>query len=193
MSKQLELIYSRQSTDFIQGRAYANPRYFTTPRSGVSKVFIVGEWPDIVAAYTALGVPVERLDQAPAAVATVAVPAPAAPVDTGSVQIPDDWRGLPWSKGNGGLTLRGLASSVSPVPVINSAMAIAAIEAELKRRVVEILDPLDRPNDDANGLTLRELRADIAGLGLDVDPTMSPPDLLALRDLHREERAKDGE
>lgn len=187
MSKQLELTYSQQAGDFIKGRAYSNPRFFSTPRSGVSKVFIVGDWPDIVAAYTALGVPVERLDQAPAAVATVAVPAPAAPVDTGSVQIPDDWRDLPWSRGNGGLTLRGMASSVSPVPVINSAMAIAAIEAELKNRA------LDVPHDDAGGLTLRQLRADIAGMGLEVDPAMSPADLLALSDLHREERAKDGE
>lgn len=54
-------------------------------------------------------------------------------------------------------------------------------------------DPLDVPNDDAGGLTLRELRADIAALGLDVDTDMSPADLLALRDLTREERAKGGE
>jgi len=61
--------------------------------------------------------------------------------------------------------------------------------ADLIAAVESILDPLDAPNDDANGLTLRQLRADIAGLGLDVDPTMSAADLLALRDLHREERA----
>jgi len=61
--------------------------------------------------------------------------------------------------------------------------------ADLIAAVVDILDPLDVPNDDANGLTLRELHADIAGLGLDVDPTMSAADLLALRDLHREEQA----
>lgn len=61
--------------------------------------------------------------------------------------------------------------------------------ADLIAAVESILDPLDRPNDYANGLTLRQLRADIAGLGLDVDPDMSPADLLALRDLHREEQA----
>lgn len=65
--------------------------------------------------------------------------------------------------------------------------------ADLIAAVVDILDPLDRPNEDANGLTLRQLRADIAGLGLDVDPNMSAADLMALRDLHREERAQDGQ
>lgn len=62
MTKPIELIYSTQAGDFLAGRAYSNPRFFSTPRTGVSKVLIVGEWPKIVAAYEAMGVPVERLD-----------------------------------------------------------------------------------------------------------------------------------
>ena len=62
----IELTYSQQSGDFIKGRAYSNPRFFTTPRNDVGKVFLVGDWPAIREAYEALGVPVERLDQAAA-------------------------------------------------------------------------------------------------------------------------------
>jgi hypothetical protein len=63
----IELVYSQQSSDFDKSKAYSNPRFFTTPRHDVGKVFIVGDWPEIVAAYEALGVPVERLDEAPKA------------------------------------------------------------------------------------------------------------------------------
>lgn len=63
----IELIYSQQSEGFDKSRAYSNPRFFSTPRQDVSRVFIVGDWPNIVAAYEALGVPVERLDEAPKA------------------------------------------------------------------------------------------------------------------------------
>lgn len=71
MQNAIEIIYSQQSSDFIEGRAYANPRFFSTPRQGVTKVFIVGEWPKIRAAYEALGVQVEQLGEAPAAEAPV--------------------------------------------------------------------------------------------------------------------------
>ena len=70
MKDGIELIYSQQATDFVKGRAYSNPRFFTSPRAGVSKVYLVGEWPEIRAAYEALGVPVERID----AVDVVAAP-----------------------------------------------------------------------------------------------------------------------
>ena len=70
----IELIYSQQATDFAEGRAYSNPRFFSSARSGVSKVFLVGDWPNIQAAYEAMGVPVERLDPE----AVVAPPPPTA-------------------------------------------------------------------------------------------------------------------
>lgn len=60
--KPIELVYSTQHTDYIDGRAYSNPRFFSTPRSGVSKVLLVGDWPNVRAAYEALGIPVERVD-----------------------------------------------------------------------------------------------------------------------------------
>lgn len=140
MSKTIELIYSQQATDFIPGRAYSNPRFFTSPRSGVSKVFLVGDWPNIRAAYENLGIPVERLDASAAGRQVSNIPLAPAPArataeDPGSVVIPEGWEALPWSKpGPDGLTLRGLASSISPVPVLNKAEATAAIEAELARR-----------------------------------------------------------
>ncbi|WP_297803416.1 hypothetical protein [uncultured Brevundimonas sp.] len=64
-AKGFEIIYSQQDSDFVTGRAYSNPRFFTTPRHGVSKVYIVGDWPNIREAYEALGVEVEQLDKAP--------------------------------------------------------------------------------------------------------------------------------
>lgn len=39
----------------------------------------------------------------------------------------------------------------------------------------------DTPLSEANGLTLRELRADIAAKGHDVDPTLTPAETFALR------------
>lgn len=140
MSKTIELIYSQQVTDFIPGRAYSNPRFFTSPRSGVSKVFLVGDWPNIRAAYENIGVPVERLDTTEAERKVSNIPLAPAPVttaaeDPASVVIPADWKGLGWSKPNAdGLTLRGLASSLSATPILNKEHAYACIEGELARR-----------------------------------------------------------
>ena len=93
MSKPLELIYSDQSGDYLPGRAYANPRYFTTARAGVTKVYMVGEWPAVRAAYEALGVPVERMD-ADAAQADPLASA-AAPADlAGTIAVAFPARGL---------------------------------------------------------------------------------------------------
>jgi|GEM_PF-1113453 len=181
MSKPIELIYSQQASDFVEGRAYSNPRFFTTPRSGVSKVYLVGDWPNIRAAYENKGIPVEQLGAAPAP------PPPAAAMrgpeeDPGGVVIPDDWSDLPWSKPDveGGLTLRGLASSVSPTPVLNKVMAKEAIEAELARRVSSV-DPLDNPQAEASGLTLREIHADLSALGVQWADE-GPAELLQMRD-----------
>lgn len=44
---------------------------------------------------------------------------------------------------------------------------------------------VDTPQPSAGGLTLRELRADIAATGREVDPTMSAAHLLAYRNLLR--------
>ena len=51
------------------------------------------------------------------------------------------------------------------------------IEAELQRR------HLDTPHADANGLTLRELSADLEALGVSWEPTDTPSDLLKRADI----------
>lgn len=192
MTKEFTILYSQQASGFIPGQAYANPRFFSSPRSGVSKVFLVGDWPDIRAAYENLGIPVERLDASEAERQASNIPLAPAPVrpaaeDPGSVVIPEGWEALPWSKpGEDGLTLRGLASSVSPAPVLNKAEATAAIEAELIRRGAAgagpVVDPLDVAQPEACGLTLRELHADLTALGIQWDADATPAQLLAERD-----------
>lgn len=199
-NKKRELIYSQQSSDFIAGRAYSNPRFFTTPRADVSKVLLVGDWPKIRAAYEALNVPVERLDPEAAVAnppATATAPAALAPglgvVERAVVIIPDGWPDLPWSKPNAdGLTLRGLATLVADGPVFNKAQATSAIEAELLRRASagtligdgsgERLPPIDGDPDEesSNGLTRREMNADLEAVGVDPDPAMGIEELAEL-------------
>lgn len=137
MPKTQELHYSQQTDGLVDGRIYANPRFFSGPRESVKKVFIDGEWPEIEAAYRALDVPVERIDP----LATVIAEDHRSPIktptanDAASVDIPADWRDLKWSRPNAsGLTLRALASMVSAGPVTNGDQAAAAIEAEIQRR-----------------------------------------------------------
>lgn len=189
--KKRELIYSQQASDFIAGRAYSNPRFFTTPRSDVSKVLLVGDWPKIRAAYEALSVPVERLDPE-AAVAnppvTATAPAALAPglgaVERATVFIPDAWADLPWSKPNTeGLTLRGLATLVADGPVLNKAQATAAIEVELQRRAIaadEAAPPVaGNPDEEgSNGLTRREMNTDLEAVGVEPDPAMGIAELV---------------
>jgi hypothetical protein len=69
--KIMHVIYSTQSSDYIPGQRYSHPGYFSAIRDGVTKVTVIGEWPDVVAAYEAAGVPVEVqspiVDEAPPA------------------------------------------------------------------------------------------------------------------------------
>lgn len=178
MSKPIELIYSQQSTGYVEGRAYSNPRYFSTPRAGVSKVYVVGDWPNIVAAYEAMGVPVERLDVAPVGETSRNVERPIVHTaeNTGAVAIPDDWEGLAWQK------LRSLASQVSTTPIKNSDEAKAAIRAELDRRTAPAIDPLDVPQAEALGLTIRELNSGLTALGVGWDADTTPAEKLRMRD-----------
>lgn len=191
MTKPFEIIYSRQKTNFREGVAYANPRFFSTPREGVAKVILVGDWPKIEAAYKARGVPVERLaEDAEQVVAPPVVPSaapasltPVAPADErGRIYIPEDWRDLPWTqpKADRDLTLRGLAALFSATPVINKAQAVAAVTAELQRRA--------EADVASNGLTRSEISADLMAIEADFDPRAPVEELLALRDGLRAER-----
>lgn len=142
--KRFELIYSAQRTGFEAGRRYSNPRFFSTPRAGVSSVIVIGDYPNIVSAYEKLGVPV-RVAQNPSdlpASARKADPRPVAPAvpetaylptaepraEQEAVEIPENWRDLSWPQ------RKSLASRVSDMAIINGDDANAAIELELERR-----------------------------------------------------------
>lgn len=180
MTKPIEIIYSQQSSDFIEGRAYSNPRFFSTPRQGVSKVFLVGDWPNIQAAYEARGVPVERLDAGQAVAGPPAAEQRAAPssltplaTDRGAVVIPDDWRELNYNrpKLDRDITQRAIAAQLSAEPILNKEQAIQTIEAELARRHAEEVGP--------NGLTRREMHADLEVADVEIDPALSIEELVA--------------
>lgn len=75
-----EVIYSSQRTGFEKGRVYRNPRYFDKPLGKPDRVIVVGDWPRVVAAYEAIGVPVDVLHTGRA------VPPPI-PVDPPSTEL----------------------------------------------------------------------------------------------------------
>ncbi|MCO4316336.1 hypothetical protein M8997_004005 [Phyllobacterium sp. 21LDTY02-6] len=56
--KSFELTYSDQGSGFEKGRRYANPRFFSSVRAGVNAVTVIGDYPKIVEAYEAKGIPV---------------------------------------------------------------------------------------------------------------------------------------
>jgi hypothetical protein len=178
--KTFELIYSRQKTDFIPGRAYSNPRFYIRPREGVTKVLIVGDWPRIEADYKALGVPVERLDTAPVSSgqkAAQSAPAASAALRSGltdeeraAVKIPEDWQSMRW------FAQRNLAQKFSAAPVLNKDGAVAAVEAELARRGASESDPAEETG--SNGLTRREMHADLESAKVEIDPSLGIEDLV---------------
>jgi uncharacterized phage protein gp47/JayE len=54
-----QYVYSSQKSGFVKGRAYLNPRFFDgTLQPGATSVVVVGEWPKVVEAYKAAGIPV---------------------------------------------------------------------------------------------------------------------------------------
>lgn len=58
----MELIYTKQRSGFEQGKSYRHPDLFRAVERGVKKVVIVGDYPDIEAAYKAVNVDVEVLN-----------------------------------------------------------------------------------------------------------------------------------
>lgn len=131
MAKEFELVYSTQRSGFEKGRAYSNPRFFSgTPRSGVTKVIVVGNFPNVVAAYERVGVPVEVV-KGPRMVGESAGPAKMTAESSKAnpdAEIPQAWSSLPW------LEKRLLAQNFSKAPVINGAQADEVIRGELQRR-----------------------------------------------------------
>lgn len=133
-ASKLEIYYSQQTSDFSKGKAYSNPRYFSTPRAGATKVYIVGDWPNIAAAYKAAGVPVVLLTEDMQPVVPLEPPVPVQlekQKDYSGVEIPVGWREMPWV---GVTSLRGLATKLTDSTVLNKSQAVAVILAELARR-----------------------------------------------------------
>ena len=54
----MELTYSNQRGGFDPGKRYRNPEHFDKPEAGVTSVLVVGDWPNVVAAYRAAGIDV---------------------------------------------------------------------------------------------------------------------------------------
>lgn len=54
-----EIVYSREAVTLTEGQVYQNPRFFSGAVAGVSRVTVHGDWPEVVAAYTAVGAEVE--------------------------------------------------------------------------------------------------------------------------------------
>lgn len=57
----MELVYSNQLGDFDPNKRYRNPDLFRVVERGVTKVVIVGDYPEIKAAYDAAEIEVEVL------------------------------------------------------------------------------------------------------------------------------------
>ncbi|PHN28964.1 CTP synthase [Pseudomonas sp. ICMP 561] len=55
----MELVYSNQRGDFDPNKRYRNPDLFRNVERGVTKVTVVGDYPEIVDAYKALEIDVE--------------------------------------------------------------------------------------------------------------------------------------
>lgn len=54
-----EIIYSAQRSGFESGRVYENPRFFRSVNPHATSVVVIGDWPDVVAAYEAKKIPVK--------------------------------------------------------------------------------------------------------------------------------------
>lgn len=68
----MQIVYSRTAHPLTEGknRKLQNPRFFTGPIEGATKVFIVGDYPEIAAAYRDAKVSVEVVDGDAAAAPT---------------------------------------------------------------------------------------------------------------------------
>lgn len=61
----MELTYSNQLQGFDPDKRYRNPEHFVKPEAGVTSVIVMGNWPNVVAAYEAVGIEVAVEDCAP--------------------------------------------------------------------------------------------------------------------------------
>lgn len=59
--------YTNSRGPFPPGFDYRNPEYFGAPTPDVEHVVVVGDWPEVIAAYEAQGTTVERIEALPGA------------------------------------------------------------------------------------------------------------------------------
>lgn len=125
-----EIVFSNQKRGFERGRHYSNPEYFDGRfRDGVTHVYVIGNWPKIVEAAEAKGLPCTQLREG-APISWRDGVAPVAP-DQPLIEIPKTW-------GHFGATrLIELATSIAQRDVANRKQAVRIIEAELERRASE--------------------------------------------------------
>lgn len=137
----LHVVYSTQRSGFEAGKQYRNPKWFDGPLGHPDKVVVVGEWPEVVAAYEAIGIPVEVVpepinaapvdepDRTPGEIP----PPPAAPVP---VDIPSDWQSWHWTKKEqlAVALIGGEGQLTPPRGQTRAQMAQAIIETEIARR-----------------------------------------------------------
>jgi hypothetical protein len=126
----MRLIYSRSPHPVMdEDCTYQNPRFFTVPDENAKSVVVVGDFPEIVDAYKALGIDVEALDVPPAAPEPAVLQRePLTDAEKRTVDIPDNWQSLTWPK------MRALAGQLTNEPVINKLAATNVIEHELRDR-----------------------------------------------------------
>lgn len=55
------VVYSEQTSGFVPGHFYRNPKYFQAPLGEPEKVIVVGAFKHVAAAYRALGIEVEEV------------------------------------------------------------------------------------------------------------------------------------
>lgn len=140
----MELIYSAQLNGFEKGRHYENPRYFRKDelRKGVTHVTVMGDYPEIVEAYEALGVSVTVLPKGAKAawkdgLAPVQVP------QASVVDIPATWK--KWGAPRLIETAQEIAGRKD---ITNRRDAMRVIEDELERRAAAEDDDGDMSPDE---------------------------------------------
>ena len=57
----MQIVYATRKPANVEGRVFRNPRFFTAPEKGVTKVYIDGDWPAVREAYTKADIPVEPI------------------------------------------------------------------------------------------------------------------------------------
>lgn len=86
------IIYSAQRRGFLEGEIYQNPRYFDgAVNKNATEVVVIGDWPEVVAAYERAKVPVtiehlgKKVNRLPKAEDDE-------PDDEEGVELPENWR-----------------------------------------------------------------------------------------------------